>query len=187
MVTSYPEKRDNVEVWAVNGHLENVKAVLKLQAFDIESGKEVELPEEERQRDVDLLPNQTTELTSLAIPHAGTTVLAAYLIDATTNEQLARWISWPEPLKFVHFSKKTDVQAVLSKDEKQVIISTKAPVKGVVVGVPVSEGGDDAVFDDNFVDLVPGESVTLGVEGVNGRKLEARWLCDWENKEGFEL
>ena len=187
MVTSYPEVKDKIEIWAVNGHLEKLEAVLELQAFDIESGKEVELPGDERKRKVELLPNQTTELTSMAIPHAATTVIAAFLMDAKTNEQLTRWVSWPEPLKFVHFSKTPDVQVSLSKDEKHVTISAKAPVKGVVVGVPIEEEGDDAVFDGNFVDLVPGESVVLGVEGVKGRKLEARWLCDWENEEGFQL
>ena len=190
MVTSYPEEKKKVEVWAVNGHLEPINAVLKMQAFDIESGKEIELPQSERERNVMLLPNQTTELTpdlGLTIPQAETTALAAYIIDSKTGDQLARWVSWPEPMKFVHFSKKPDVTIEILDGGEEVVVSSKAPVKGVMVGVPLEEGGDDATFEDNFVDLVPGESVKLKVSGIDGRKLEARWLCDWENEEGFEL
>lgn len=187
MVTSYPEEKKKVEVWGVNGHLESVDAVLKLQAFDIESGKSIELPESEKERKVELLPNQTTELTSLEIPQAETTALVAYIIDSKTGEQLARWVSWPEPMKFVHFSKKPDVKIEVLDGGEEVVVSSEAPVKGVMVGVPIEEGGDDATFEDNFVDLVPGESVKLKVSGIKGRKLEARWLCDWENAEGFEL
>jgi beta-mannosidase len=187
MVTSYPEERKKVEIWGVNGHLERITSTLKLVAFDIESGKPVELPEAVREMTVELLPNQTTELTAIEIPQANTTALAAYLFDPTTNDQLARWISWPEPMKFVHFSKSPDVKVELDQGEDEITLSTSAPVKGVIVGVPVSEGGNDATFDDNFVDLVPGESVKIMVSGIDGRKLEARWLCDWENEADFEL
>jgi beta-mannosidase len=59
-------------------------------------------------------------------------------------------------------------------------------VKGVVLGVGI-EDGEDAVWEDNFIDLVPGEVVKVGVDGLEGRKVNARWLCDWENEVGFEL
>jgi beta-mannosidase len=49
------------------------------------------------------------------------------------------------------------------------------------------EEGEDAVWEDNFVDLVPGEAVRIGVEGLKGRKAKARWLGDWEGEVGFEL
>ena len=62
-----------------------------------------------------------------------------------------------------------------------------APVKGVMVGVPLEQEGKDAVFENNFVDLVPGEAVKLGLKGREARKLETRWLCDWELKSDFKL
>jgi beta-mannosidase len=185
MITSYPEIREKLEIWAVNGRLTPISALLKLSAFDIESGKAIELPETERERKVELVANQTTELTSLSIPAADTTVIVAYLDDAESSERLARWVSWPEPLKFVQFSKKPDVKAIVEGGE--VLLTSNAPVKGVMVSVPIEEGGKDAVFEDNFVDVVPGEVVRLPVSGVNGRKLEVKWLCDWENEEGFVL
>ena len=56
-----------------------------------------------------------------------------------------------------------------------------------MLSVPITEEGDDAVFDDNFVDLVPGETVEIGVRSLNGRSVQTRFLYDWEMEEGFEL
>jgi len=66
-------------------------------------------------------------------------------------------------------------------------VSADAPVKGVVLAVLVGEGGEEAVWEDRFVGLVPGGTVRIGVKGLEGRKVEVRWLCDWEQEEGFEL
>jgi beta-mannosidase len=88
----------------------------------------------------------------------------------------------------VQFSKKPNVSCTISssKDGEEVVLKADAPVKGVMVSVPI-EGGKDAVFEDNFVDLVPDEEVRLAMKGREGRKLEARWLCDWELKSDFKL
>lgn len=184
MVTSYPEAKRKLTIWAVNGHLSAISCVLKLSAFDIESGKEVGLKDEEKKIVLDA--NQTTELLEIELgKEAEKTVIVAYLDDEKSGERLARWVDWPEPLKFVHFSKTPNVQARIDGDVA--VLSADAPVKGVMLSVPMSGGGEDAKWDDNFVDLVPGEEVRIGVKGLNGRKVEKRWLCDWENEVGFEL
>lgn len=186
MVTMYPAPKRKLAVWAVNGFVESLDAVLKLSAFDIESGRKVELKEEERK--VTLKTNQTTELLELELgKEAEKIVVVAYLDDERSGERLARWVDWPEPLKFVHFSKKPNVQAKVVDGGKEVVLSADALIKGVVLSVPISEGGEDARWEDNFIDLVPGEEVRVRVEGLEGRKVESRWLCDWENEEGFEL
>lgn len=191
IVTSYPSPRHKLQVWAINGFVTALSAVLSLSAFDIESGKAIELPEEERKRKVSLGPNQTTELVlGMEIPSAETTVVVAYLEDETTGERLARWVDWPQPLKFVHFRKDVKVEVAISQqagDVQTVTLSADAPVKGVMLSVPISAGGTDAVWDDNFIDLVPGEEVPVGVTGLAGRKVETRWLADWEAEEGFSL
>lgn len=184
MVTSYPEAKRKLAIWAVNGNLSSLSCTLKLSAFDIESGRKVELKGQERK--VVLDANQTTELLEIELgEEAEKMVVVAYLDDENTGERLARWIDWPEPLKFVHFSKTPNVLARVEGDV--VVLSADAPVKGVMLSVPMSEGGEDAKWDDNLVDLVPGEEVRIGVKGLEGRKVEKRWLCDWENEVGFEL
>ncbi|KAE9377261.1 glycoside hydrolase family 2 protein [Stipitochalara longipes BDJ] len=134
MVTSYPEPRERVGIWAVSSYLSELSAVLRLKAFDIESGDEVTLPEEEKERKVTLKANGTTEIGDLAIPSAGSTVIVAYLSDEKTDELLARWVDWPEPLKFVVFKKGVEVKIDVADGEKEVKISANAPVKGVVLG-----------------------------------------------------
>jgi beta-mannosidase len=187
MVTMYPPPKSSLEIWAINGLITPLTAVLKLSAWDIESGKEVELEEGVRSRKVELKPNQTTEIGGLSIPHADSTVIVAYLDSAENGERLARWVDWPEPLKFVHFSKTPNVEAKIQDGGKEVVLSSNAPVKGVMLGVPISEGGEDAIWEDNFIDLVSGEDITVKVSGLAGRRIEMRWLGDWENEEGFEL
>ncbi len=186
VVTSYPAPKHRLEIWAVSSHLQPLDAVLKLKAFDIESGGERELKEGERERNVTLKGNGMTELGGLDLgSDAEGMVVVAYLEDGK-GEVMARWVDWPEPLKYVTFKKGVQVKVQVQEGEKEVRICADAPVKGVVLGVPVEEG-EDAIWGDNFVDLVPGEMVSVGVEGLKGRGVNARWLCDWEEEEGFEL
>ncbi|CZR61080.1 related to beta-mannosidase [Phialocephala subalpina] len=185
MVTMYPNLKRKLAIWAVNGYVKSLDAILKLSAFDIESGKKVELKEDERK--VKLEGNQTTELLEVELgPLAEKIVIVAYL-DTPSGERLARWVDWPEPLKFVHFNKKPNVHAKVLDGGKEVVLSAESPIKGIMLSVPMNEGGEDAKWGDNFIDLVPGEEVKVKVEGLEGRKVESRWLCDWENEEGFEL
>lgn len=182
ILMGYLAEKAALELWAVSGHLTPLTANLKLSAFDISTGEEVTLTEP-KERTITLKPNQSNEITTLAIPNPEQTVVVAYLDDDEGN-RLARWVSWPEPLKFVKFRKELKVEVKLEGDE--VILSANGPAKGVVVSV-AGEEGKDAVFDDNFVDLVPGEIVRIKCEGLEGRQVKARWLCDWESKKGFVL
>jgi beta-mannosidase len=195
IVTSYPLPQRKVEVWAINGHLTETTARLTLSAFDVETGEAVDLllSEQDRTRILRLEANQTTEIVTLDVPRAETTVMVAYLDDEKTGERLARWVDWPQPLKFIHFSKHLSVQVQVvggttsGSDTDVVTLSTNAPVKGVMLSVSPSEGGEDAIWDDNFIDLVPGEEVHVKVTGLAGRQIQTRWLCDWELEEGFTL
>jgi beta-mannosidase len=61
----------------------------------------------------------------------------------------------------------------MSRDGKQAEISAEVPVKGVAL--ECEEEG--VVFDDNLVDIVPGEVVVIGVKGANkGTKIGVRYL-----------
>ena len=187
IVTGYPPDKHALDVWAVNGTLERVEATLKLRAFDVKTGTEVDLPPETKQQTLSLAPNQTTEITSISIPQADETVVVAYLDRFATSERLARWVSWPEPLKFLHCSPELVIDAHLSDCGDKIFISATAPAKGVMLSVPVTEQEPVAMFDDNFLDLVPGEVVEIGIHLLQGRKVEVRYLYDWEKKQEFRL
>ncbi|CAM1502643.1 Fc.00g074190.m01.CDS01 [Cosmosporella sp. VM-42] len=187
IVTGYPPQKHALDVWAVNGTLEPLNATLRLSAFDIKSGSRVALPTNVAEQKLTLTPNQTTEITSLCIPSPGNTVIVAYLDDATTSARLARWVSWPEPMRLLHFSPDLLISTYVAESGDKVCLSANAPAKGVTLSVPMTEQGEDAIFDDNFVDLVPGEMVEIGVQALHGRSLQTRFLYDWEMEEGFEL
>ncbi|KAH8592516.1 glycoside hydrolase family 2 protein [Bisporella sp. PMI_857] len=183
IVSGFLPEKAALEIWAVNGFVTELEAVLKLGAFDIESGDSIPLPDTEAERKVVLKPNQSNEITKISIPNAEQTVIVAYL-DDQQGKRLARWISWPEPLKYVRFKK--DLKVEVKVEGNEVVLSANGPAKGVVVAVPLEEG-EDAVFDDNFIDLVPQEVVRIKTIGLKGRSVKAKWLCDWESEEGFEL
>lgn len=187
IVTGYPSEKHALEVWAVNGTLQPLKATLKLGAYDIKSGSPIALPGEVEEHNLTLAANQTTEITSISIPNPDNTVIAAYLDDSATSERLARWVSWPEPLRLLHFSPDLLINTRTAESGDKVFISANAPAKGVTVSVPLTEQGEDAIFEDNVVDLVPGETVEIGVHSLQGRSVQTRFLYDWELEEGFEL
>ena len=187
MTTGYTPTASRLEVWAVNGYVDSLTASLTIKAFDIESGREVSFEENSQisPRRLELEGNRATEIMTVGVPNPLKTVVVAYLDHADSGQRLARWVSWPEPLKYVKF--KRDVKVDVAREQDAIVLTSDAPVKGVVVSVPLEEGEDDVTFDDNFLDLVPGESIRVGVQGSAGTKIQARFLCEWENKEHFEL
>ena len=89
------------------------------------------------------------------------TVVASYLFQ--NGKQIARYVNWPEPLKYMHLQKPKHLTAQLSSDGKSIAVKAEVPVKGVAV-----ECEDDRVtFDDNLVDIVPGEVVHIGVNDAS--------------------
>ncbi|CAK7206612.1 hypothetical protein SEUCBS139899_009412 [Sporothrix eucalyptigena] len=187
IVTGYPPEKHALDVWAVNGTLATVHARLTLAAYNISTGAAVALPNNVFQQEVALSPNQSTELLSnVAIPDADNTVVVAYLDDASTKTRLARWVSWPEPTRLLHFSPTRKVEAQVSDNGEKIFLTANAPAKGVTLSV--DPGGDvpNTVFEDNFVDLVPGETVEIDVQELHGRNVQVRFLYDWE-MPGFQL
>lgn len=166
-----------IEVWGSNLTLEDLTVDCVLKAWDVETGEETFCETVSAKQ---ILPeNRSTEMAALDVPvrkkKAGEeerTVVAAYLVRAD-GRQIARYVNWPEPLKYLHLQKPKQLKALLNADATAVEISAEVPVKGVAL-----ECDDDAVkFDDNLVDIVPGEVVTIGVSGASAAtKIETRYL-----------
>ncbi len=62
-------------------------------------------------------------------------------------------------------------------DEVRVVANH--PVKGCILYVGYDEG-EDAQWDDNMLDLLPGEELVVKVRGLDGRAVKSRFLNDWE-------
>jgi beta-mannosidase len=171
---AYIDKKTEVEIWGSNLTLKDLTVDVVVKAFDVITGKETY---SKTVKSSFLLPaNRSTEIIALAVPvrkadEEGRTVVAAYLYEEGT--QIARYINWPEPLKYVHLQKPKHLEAIITRDGKSVELSSEVPVKGVALECE----DDEVVFGDNLVDVVPGEVVTISVKGASkGSKIETRYL-----------
>ncbi|KYK57495.1 hypothetical protein DCS_04505 [Drechmeria coniospora] len=156
-------KKVTVEIWASNLTLDLFKADCLIAAWDVETGKQVY---SRRVADLDLLANQSTEIISLPVPatpgNENRTVVAAYLCQES-GAPVARHVNWPEPFKHLHLQKPSQLRVELDVDGEAVQISAEVSVKGLAVDCT-----DESVrFDDNLVDIVPGESMRIGVRGAS--------------------
>lgn len=163
------EVRTQVEIWGSNLTLEDLTVDCLVKAWDVETGKQT-YSETVNQEPLVLPKNQSTEIAAFDVPEpkkdegvtAARTVVAAYLLSREDGRQLARYVNWPEPLKYLHLAQPAQLRADLSDDLATVSVSAEVPVKGVAV-----ESEDDAVrFEDNLVDVVPGEVVKIKVRGA---------------------
>ena len=154
-----------IEMWASNLTLQRRSVSVQFKAWDVVSGNEIY--SKTLHDDFVLEPNRSVEITEFEVPvkrqntdeEAGI-IVAAYLVEG--GIQIARYVNWPEPLKYTHLQKPKKLEIKLSHNAGRVEISAEVPVKGVAL-----ECEDDAVvFADNCVDIVPGETVVIGVKGL---------------------
>lgn len=93
-------------------------------------------------------------------------VVQARLLD-DQGEVLARYSNWPEPWKYLIFPK---YDLKITEGSDSVTLSTNEPIKGIVLDVE----GDDCDWDDQAIDLFPGDDQVIGVRGLGGRKVVAK-------------
>ncbi|KZL79027.1 glycosyl hydrolase family 2 [Colletotrichum incanum] len=168
------DTKTRVEIWGSNLQLEDLIVDLVVKAWDVETGEETY--SETVDKDFLLPENRSTEMAAFEVPvkkagDEGRTVVAAYLVQ--NGKQIARYVNWPEPLKYLHLQKPKSLKAELAEGGDVVEISAEVPVKGVALEVE----SDDVVFSDNLVDIVPGEVVKIGVKGASkDTTIETRYL-----------
>lgn len=167
-----------IEMWASNLSLERRTMGVLLKAWDVITGRETY--SKSLHEDFVLEPNRSVEITEIEVPvetkdadEELRTVVAAYLVE--DGRQVARYVNWPEPLKYVHLQKPKELRVRISEGADAVEISAEVPVKGLALWVE-----DDQVrFEDNCVDVVPGEVVRVAEGGLRRGeegKLDVRFL-----------
>lgn len=118
------------------------------------------------------------------------------------GDKIARAVNWPEPLKYVHLPKPKHVGLKLTpsvrdlnrtsalgtaKDLKPpqtagaIEVSSDVPIKGLVLELVEPKWGEDhdVTFEDRGIDLIPGETISIGVRGLrcgDENRLTARYL-----------
>ncbi|KAI9730147.1 MAG: Beta-mannosidase B [Claussenomyces sp. TS43310] len=154
-----------LDIWASNLSLRDVTVDVVVTAWHLLTGAETFRETVATQL---LLPgNRSTEIVTLPVPvrtpdsgEEMAVVVAAYLL--VDGQQVARYVNWPDPLKYAHLPKPRQLTAQLSPDETRVDVSAEVPVKGVALECE----DDGVVFGDNCVDVVPGEVVAVAVKGA---------------------
>ncbi|KAI4199845.1 MAG: hypothetical protein LQ348_001815 [Seirophora lacunosa] len=159
-----------LQLFGTNLSLRSREYIFHVQAWDIITGKPpfFRIPD-----DLVRLPcNQSTEVAEYDLGNDETearTVVAAWLIDSEGGYVDARSVDWPEPLKYVHFQQPRDLYPDIFKLEGGrtfiAIEERQVPVKGIALEVN-DENGDAMVFEDNCIDLVPGEVLQIAVKGL---------------------
>ena len=59
-------------------------------------------------------------------------------------------------------------------DGESVMLSTKKPIKGLILDVD----GDDVKWNDQAIDLMPDDPQVVRAIGLNGREVKVRFLGD---------
>jgi beta-mannosidase len=159
------------------------KFSLLLSAYDMQKHEYIALPPATAKQEVILQAGYNTELGSVEMPERvgeeSLVILAARLVNEK-GEVEARIVNWPEPFRYLSWHENTSVS--VSVKEAEVRVKANYPVKGCLLYVGY-EDGEDAEWDDNMLDLMPGEELSVKVKDLNGRKALAKWLNDWELKK----
>lgn len=162
-----PEQHTQFKVWGSNLTLKEEKVHCTLKHWNIISGEEIAT--QTVSRGYSLKSNQSTEIGAVEFDEvvrakeaSGAEIVVGAYLTREDGSQIARYIDWPQPLKYIHFAKPQKLVAKVADDGKSVEVSAEVPVKGVAL-----ECEDNAVqFEDNLVDVVPGEVIKIGVKGA---------------------
>ncbi|KAI9682352.1 MAG: hypothetical protein M1817_000406 [Caeruleum heppii] len=170
-----------VALWASNSSITSRQVEVEIKAWDLESGAEMYST---RRKEVELGSNRSIEIADFEVPTHQTherrgdmVVVAAWITES--GKQLARHVNWPEPLKYLPLQR-ANIQAELSADTRQLQLSTDVPVKGLSLEIEAS-----VTIEDNCIDLVPGETVCVGVKNLyrkDGCRLKMRYLNHGEEQ-----
>jgi beta-mannosidase len=165
---TYGETTTTIDVWGVNSTLENHDISAQIQFFEISSGKKV-LEEDKK---VSLTSNSTTDVATFNVTkYDPADLVVSVLFVDEKGEGLRSSADWPQPVKYLDFSKR---ELSVRVDDETVWLKAEKPIKGIMLDV---EGNDDSGLEwsDNGFDVMPSESVKVVAKGLGGRKVMVNW------------
>ncbi|WVQ73105.1 hypothetical protein IAR50_002669 [Cryptococcus sp. DSM 104548] len=166
---------EHIEVWGCNSSLEPKPATIVLETWHLHNGTH-----NLRLVETTLQANASTEIWSGPIPGQPVRstlaqppepiIVTARLFASGSELLLARCSSWPEPYKYLHFPKPGPECRV---SEGKVKLSCEKPIKGIVLDV---EGDDEVEWDDQAIDLIPGDDQVIAAKGLKDQRVTVRYL-----------
>ncbi|KAL2862520.1 beta-mannosidase [Aspergillus lucknowensis] len=190
-----------LEVWACNMTLHSIQVTYRVQAWNARTAQRVWSHFVSAKND--LTSNRSTELGKVqlnAAPGGGEStwselVFAVHLFSADESgghqglddRVVARSVNFHEPLKEVPFGtqdNRVTVRLVQQASGSLLELSSPVPTKGVYLDF---ETGSAVAWDDNGVDLVPGEVHRLHMEGFKSdahKSVRVYWLGEagWQSQ-----
>ena len=167
-----PAKSSDYEMWVASSHLHEVLGTVELRFVSIETGKDIK-PKLVK-HSVRIVPNGTTPISRGMIdnlkeePH----VLAARVF--VDGEVVARDVDWPQPFKYLSF-KDRGVQVEYAHDK--ISASAAKPTKGLVF-----EEREGVRLSDSAVDVVPGDTQVVKIQGLATKAASLRWTFLGDNE-----
>ncbi|TVY39358.1 Beta-mannosidase B [Lachnellula occidentalis] len=160
--------------WGTNVTLKPVTYSLTVKVFELSTGRELMTRVETRE----LAANISTELFDLELPKPRTSTEEPLIIstclrtlsdNGSEGAVVARCTNWPQPYRYLNMPKpKLDICV----DGDVITAKANIPVKGFLLYV---EDVDGVEFEDNCLDLVPGDTQTVVAHGLNGRAVTWRY------------
>ncbi|RFU33987.1 hypothetical protein B7463_g2352, partial [Scytalidium lignicola] len=160
--------------WVTNVTLKPVTYSLVIKAFELSTGNELFSRTETRE----LGANITTELFDIELPNPITTTDEPVILstclktlpsDNSKGTVVARCTNWPQPYRYLTMPKpKLDI----SIDGDRISAKANVPVKGLAF---YAKDIDAVSFEDNLLDLVPGDEQVVTARGLNGNAVTWRY------------
>ena len=161
--------------WATNVTLEPMTCTLTTKAFELSTGLELFSHEETRV----IAANVTTELFDIELPKPRTSQHEAVIFSSCLKTKsiagdgeevvVARCTNWPQPYRYLAMPKP---RLAICVDGDTITARADVPVKGLAFYV---EDVDGVEFEDNLLDLVPGDEQTVVARGLAGRAVTWRY------------
>lgn len=151
------------EIWGSNLTLRPFHGELEISLFTL-SGTLIE----KNQVDINMAPNRSANLNVNVLPsNEEPVIVSARLLK--DGKAIARYVDWPQPLKYLAFVR----DGVTVRVEGEIItVSSTVPVKGLELFVE----DKDVIFEDNCLDVVPGDVQTIKVQGLGNSKVKWQYL-----------
>jgi beta-mannosidase len=158
-------KTSDYEVWVASQRQEDILATVELRFISVKSGKEIK--NKVVKKDVNLVPNGTTDVFSGTIDNRNEEPHVLSVRIWIDGEIVSRDTDWPQPLKYLDFD---DRGVEVIPQGETIVVRAKKPTKGLVF-----EERSGVLVHDSAIDVIPGDEQTIRVRGLGKQDEPLRW------------
>ena len=192
------DPKHQITIWATNSGLSDEVSNFVVKEFNISTGVCLDmqvfcnhrLPANTSRVFIQYSPGYVDRSHSHSDRHLNT-VVAAYLHRRPKQPRristkscpapLARFISWPEPLKYMPApTVASNILVEIQREAEEIYLSANLPIKGVLLSIKRGQAEEvhNVKWADNGVDLVPDDRVLIKAPGIRHVKTEDL-ILDW--------